>query len=296
MEISITIDEYDDQTSISSPSNTNTTNRNAQRRRNGILIPIFLGALVMTICVGTWYGVSKSRQQPPSSSIEQPGGGMSNINNIEEQGGDNISIINEATTQPTEEESLEQQVVIDEETTLTSPPTSQSPTSPHLLSNMPSKSPEKTPSPTTKSTITMHVTSSLESSSPSDAPSQSPMMGTPSSGCNDTLNWFDIYGDGCEWYELNDSPGCPDHGYYDGGTGLPVDNCCHCQVAVTSTPTKDPVIGPETSSDPTASPSNSPVTSNPTTTAPSVLIPAHTAIVNTFTVLEQVQHDPTSFT
>ena len=280
MEISITIDEYDDQTSISSPSNTNTTNRNAQRRRNGILIPIFLGALVVMICVGTWYGVSKSRQQPPSSYIEQPGGGMSNINNIEEQGGDNISIINEATTQPTEEESLEQQVVIDEETTLTSPPTSQSPTSPYLLSNMPSKSPEKI---------------NLESSRPSDAPTLA-MMGSPSSGCNDTLNWFDIYGDGCEWYELNDSPGCPDHGYYDGGTGLPVDNCCHCQVAVTSTPTKDPVIGPETSSDPTASPSNSPVTSNPTTTAPSVLIPAHTAIVNTFTVLEQVQHDPTSFT
>ena len=280
MEIS---NDYEDQTSTSSPSNTNTTNRNAQRRRNGILIPIFLGALVMTICVGTWYGVSKSRQQPPSSSIEQPGGGMSNINNIEEQGGDISITINEATTQPTEEENLEQ-VVIDEET---SPPTSQSPTSPHLLSNMPSSS-EKTPSPTTKSTIT----TSLESSSPSDAP----MMGSPSSGCNDTLNWFDIYGDGCEWYELNDGPGCPDHGYYDGGMGLPVDNCCHCQVAVTSTPTKAPVTGPETSSDPTVSPSNSPVTSNPTTTAPSVLIPAHTAIVNTFTVLEQVQHDPTSFT
>ena len=53
-------------------------------------------------------------------------------------------------------------------------------------------------------------------------------------GCSDTPEWVDSYGDGCEWYETNDSPGCPGYGSdYDGDMGLPKDNCCHCQVAVT---------------------------------------------------------------
>ena len=55
-----------------------------------------------------------------------------------------------------------------------------------------------------------------------------------SSQCINTLDWVDSYGDGCEWYEANDEPGCPAEGSnWDGGMGLPKDNCCHCQVAVT---------------------------------------------------------------
>ena len=55
-----------------------------------------------------------------------------------------------------------------------------------------------------------------------------------SSQCIDTPEWVDSYGDGCEWYETNDEPGCPAEGSnWDGGMGLPKDNCCHCQVAVT---------------------------------------------------------------
>jgi hypothetical protein len=55
-----------------------------------------------------------------------------------------------------------------------------------------------------------------------------------SSQCSDTPDWVDSYGDGCEWYETNDEPGCPGYGSdYDGDMGLPKDNCCHCQVAVT---------------------------------------------------------------
>ena len=33
-----------------------------------------------------------------------------------------------------------------------------------------------------------------------------------SSQCTDTPEWVDSYGDGCEWYETNDEPGCPTHG------------------------------------------------------------------------------------
>ena len=65
-----------------------------------------------------------------------------------------------------------------------------------------------------------------------------------SSQCIDTPDWVDIYGDSCEWYETNDEPGCPDYGSdYDGGMGLPMDNCCHCQAGTTPTPTKTPVAG-----------------------------------------------------
>ena len=53
-------------------------------------------------------------------------------------------------------------------------------------------------------------------------------------GCSDTPEWVDSYGDGCEWYEANDEPGCPAEGSnWDGDMGLPKNNCCHCQVAVT---------------------------------------------------------------
>ena len=40
-------------------------------------------------------------------------------------------------------------------------------------------------------------------------------------GCSDVPNWKDSYGDGCDWYEKYDSPGCPEYGdSYDGGITL----------------------------------------------------------------------------
>merc|ERR1712039_481717 len=37
------------------------------------------------------------------------------------------------------------------------------------------------------------------------------------------------YGDGCDWYEANDSPGCPNYGNdYDAGQGVAQDACCYC--------------------------------------------------------------------
>ena len=59
------------------------------------------------------------------------------------------------------------------------------------------------------------------STNPSDSPK-------PSS-C-DTPGWVDYFGDGCDWYEEFDSPGCPNYGDDDGGTGGSVadDNCCYC--------------------------------------------------------------------
>ena len=56
--------------------------------------------------------------------------------------------------------------------------------------------------------------------------------------CTNTPGWADIDGDGCDWYELYEIPGCPSFGDYTGydvNTGEPLvgasvanDNCCHC--------------------------------------------------------------------
>ena len=46
---------------------------------------------------------------------------------------------------------------------------------------------------------------------------------------NDTVGWVDVAGDGCDWYEVNDLPGCPHHGNsHDGGSGVANDHCCFC--------------------------------------------------------------------
>ena len=44
------------------------------------------------------------------------------------------------------------------------------------------------------------------------------------SGCTgSTANWVDYWGDGCDWYESNDIPGCPYYGHYGA-----LANCCYC--------------------------------------------------------------------
>ena len=52
----------------------------------------------------------------------------------------------------------------------------------------------------------------------------------PTSPCTgNTPDWVDVDGYGCEWWEVNDSPGCPLHGdEYEGTMGVANDNCCYC--------------------------------------------------------------------
>lgn len=73
------------------------------------------------------------------------------------------------------------------------------------------------------------------------------------SNCQDYANWKDSYGDGCEWYEENDSEGCPNYGeYFDGGMGTPNEACCWCGG------------GTETTSPPQSSPATSAPSVSPT--------------------------------
>ena len=52
----------------------------------------------------------------------------------------------------------------------------------------------------------------------------------PTSPCEgNTPDWEDVDGDGCDWYEMMDLPGCPRHGnLYRGARGVADDNCCYC--------------------------------------------------------------------
>eukprot|EP00984_Skeletonema_dohrnii_P033037 scaffold28410_cov172-Skeletonema_dohrnii-CCMP3373.AAC.1 len=59
--------------------------------------------------------------------------------------------------------------------------------------------------------------------SPTVAPSSFEM-------CADTPGWRDTDGDGCEWYQEFDDPGCPLEGNnYAGEMGSAAENCCYCK-------------------------------------------------------------------
>merc|ERR1712003_155062 len=52
-------------------------------------------------------------------------------------------------------------------------------------------------------------------------------------GCVDHPTWFDGSGEKCDWYESNDSPGCPTYGETGSGSwplGTPNENCCYCKL------------------------------------------------------------------
>ena len=54
----------------------------------------------------------------------------------------------------------------------------------------------------------------------------------PTSPCTgSTPGWTDSAGDGCEWYEAVDRPGCPLYGHEYGTEegGVANDNCCYCE-------------------------------------------------------------------
>jgi hypothetical protein len=57
--------------------------------------------------------------------------------------------------------------------------------------------------------------------------------------CVNYAGWKDKDGDGCSWYETNESPGCPDYGDYGASYGGIVANeaCCHCH-----SPSEDAII------------------------------------------------------
>jgi len=63
----------------------------------------------------------------------------------------------------------------------------------------------------------------------SPKPSSSPTSSAnPTKFCLDTPNWKDDEGDGCDWWEDNDEPGCPEYGWITGDMGYAKNNCCYC--------------------------------------------------------------------
>jgi hypothetical protein len=110
----------------------------------------------------------------------------------------------------------------------------------------PTRSPTKSPSPSI-------------SPAPTKSPTSSP-TGSPTVHCDDYPNWTDSYGDGCEWYETYDQPGCPSYGnYFDGGLGTPNEACCYCgggnagTTPPVASPSHAPTFAPTTGSGDTCS-------------------------------------------
>ncbi len=51
----------------------------------------------------------------------------------------------------------------------------------------------------------------------------------PTIPCFDDASWLDIYGDSCDWYEVNDLIGCPTYGAISDWIGTTANEaCCHC--------------------------------------------------------------------
>ena len=64
--------------------------------------------------------------------------------------------------------------------------------------------------------------------SPTKSPSPT-ASSRPSVCMGNTENWVDVDGDGCDWYEQNDLPGCEaTSALYEGEMGSAIDNCCYC--------------------------------------------------------------------
>jgi hypothetical protein len=84
-----------------------------------------------------------------------------------------------------------------------------------------------------------------KTASPTETPTASPSVSQVPTVCVDTPNWVDKDGDGCDWYEENDLPGCPNNGSsWEGNMGTADDNCCYCfgTAYPTAFPTYYPVM------------------------------------------------------
>eukprot|EP00579_Thalassiosira_antarctica_P010214 CAMPEP_0201908604 /NCGR_PEP_ID=MMETSP0903-20130614/669_1 /ASSEMBLY_ACC=CAM_ASM_000552 /TAXON_ID=420261 /ORGANISM="Thalassiosira antarctica, Strain CCMP982" /LENGTH=646 /DNA_ID=CAMNT_0048442989 /DNA_START=76 /DNA_END=2016 /DNA_ORIENTATION=+ len=141
--------------------------------------------------------------------------------------------------------------------------------------DLPTKAPVITPSPTPFPSYTPTGTTPLTTYPPTTTrPTRYPV--TP---CTDnTPGWVDVDGYGCEWWEVNDSPGCPLYGdEYEGTMGVANNNCCYCIDEThmpTSRPTEDGIATPEPTSSPTEGdvatldPTSSPTEDNLSTLEP----------------------------
>jgi len=151
--------------------------------------------------------------------------------------------------------------------TLAAHPTEQPPANLSMESLEPDISVPMAPDPT-NSPVAPPVTASPITLVPITEPTSPtpytmvPVSPAPSAQCFDIHDYVDSYGDGCSWYEKNDSQGCPNWAdCCDGGMGTPHEGCCWCGGGISLFP-----ISPQTSS-PTASPTISPTprpTSSPT--------------------------------
>ena len=63
---------------------------------------------------------------------------------------------------------------------------------------------------------------------------------SPSLCTGNTPNWTNAYGDGCDWYEEYDLPGCPWLGDRYGTMGVARDNCCYCSSTYSRSPSTSP--------------------------------------------------------
>ena len=60
-----------------------------------------------------------------------------------------------------------------------------------------------------------------------------------------TPGWVDSYGDGCEYYEIFDTPGCPEEGdLYEGPMGTARENCCYCSMTSAPSISTSPTLSP----------------------------------------------------
>jgi len=74
---------------------------------------------------------------------------------------------------------------------------------------------------------------------PNPYPTPSPYPTTSQLCTGNTPNWS-IYGVfGCNWFEVNDLPGCPYNGdFSNGGMGSAKDNCCYCSSTFSMSPSE----------------------------------------------------------
>ncbi len=93
-------------------------------------------------------------------------------------------------------------------------------------------SPTTSLSPTTETRAPVTPPTHYPTYSPTTSQSPTAPTPKPTSPCTgNTPNWTDSFGDGCEFYEQYDAPGCPDLGmYYVGDMGPAKDNCCYCKM------------------------------------------------------------------
>ena len=91
---------------------------------------------------------------------------------------------------------------------------------------------------------------------PTSTPSLTPTDGPP---CYDYIGWLDFYGDGCEYYEIYDAPGCPYEGaYYANDENVTASMaCCYCNGGLLEFPSAFPTssYAPSHKYKPTSTPS-----------------------------------------